>query len=153
MRRDSGAVEYRIRPVQTAVPVAAGMALAVGILYVALHFTADPMSASELRTCLCAAVAGVLGVMILPGARGARLTDEHLVVLAISGRRERQIRWTDITGIEVRTSVGVRRVRVALASGEQLTLPAPISFLDRHFDPNVGQLTGWWQARRQPARP
>ncbi|MEV6163421.1 hypothetical protein AB0L71_16080 [Streptomyces sp. NPDC052052] len=63
--------------------------------------------------------------------------------------RERRIPWADLSSIDVRRSLGVRRVSISLVTGERLTLAAPVSFLDRRFDARVEELTGWWETRRR----
>lgn len=133
---------------QFAVPAILGMALATGLLYLGLRWTADPMTAAELRSCTYAATVGIVGALILPRVRGARLTPEHLVAFSAFGQRECPIRWSDVSGIDVHRSAGVRRVSLSLVTGERLTLPAPMSFLDRRFDARVEELIGWWETHR-----
>ncbi|WP_433916919.1 hypothetical protein [Streptomyces sp. NBC_01744] len=144
MRHTDETIDFRLGSAQVAVPVLLGMALATGLLYLGLRWTADPMTAGELRTCAYAVGAGVIGVLILPRSRGARLTPECLVIFSPFAQRERRIPWADISSIDVRRSVGVRRVRISLVTGERLPLAAPMSFLDRHFEARVEELTAWW---------
>lgn len=132
-----------------AVPLVLGMALATGLLCLGLRWTADPMTVAELRDCAYAAAVGVVGALVLPRSTGVRLTLEHLVTFSGFGRRERRIPWADVSGIDVRRTFGVASVNIALVTGERLTLPAPMSFLDRRFDGRVGELNRWWETHRQ----
>lgn len=148
MRHTEGTVELRLTAAQVAVPVVLGIALATGLLQLGLRWTADPMTAAELRDCAYAAGAGVVGALVLPRLRGARLTPEFLVAFTAFGQRERRIPWVNVSGIDVHRTAGVGRVRVCLVTGECLTLAAPMSFLDRRFDARVAELTGWWETHR-----
>lgn len=141
-------VEFRVGAVQMAVPLVLGTALATGLLCLGLRWTADPMTAAELRDCAYAAGAGVLGALVLARPTGVRLTLEHLVTFSPFGRQERRINWADVSGIDVRRTFGVTSVHISLVTGERLTLPAPMSFLDRRFDGRVGELTRWWETHR-----
>jgi hypothetical protein len=118
------------------------------LLYLGLRWTADPMTATELRTCAYAAILATVAVVILPRSGGARLTPEHMVVFSHIGQSKRQIPWADITRIDVRRVLGVRQVSISLVTGKRLTLAAPQSFLDRRFDTRVEELTGWWKTYR-----
>lgn len=149
VRREEGAVDMPVGAAQLVVPVVLGMALATGLLYLGLRWTADPMTAGELRTCAHTAVVGVVGIRILTRDRGTRLTPECLEACSPVSQRERRIPWADIARVDVRRSAGVRRVRLALVTGEHLTLAAPMSFLDRRFDARVEELTGWWEGHRR----
>lgn len=148
MRHTEGTVELRLTAAQIAVPVVLGFALATGLLQLGLRWTADPMTAAELRDCAYAAGAGALGALVLPRLRGARLTPECLVTFTAFGQREHRIPWVNVSGIDVHRTAGVSRVRVRLVTGECLTLVAPMSFLDRRFDARVAELTGWWETHR-----
>ncbi|MFD9539827.1 hypothetical protein [Streptomyces sp. NPDC060022] len=148
MRRTGEGVEFRVGTAQMAVPLVLGMASATGLLCLGLRWTADPMTAAELRDCAYAAGVGVLGALALTRSTGVRLTHEHLVAISPFGRRERRIRWADVSGIDVRRTFGVTRVNISLVTGERLTLSAPMSFLDRRFDSRVGELNRWWEAHR-----
>jgi hypothetical protein len=55
------------------------------------------------------------------------------VALSATGRRERGIRWADVSRIDVCRTAGVSRVSVSLVTGERLILAAPMSFLDPRF--------------------
>lgn len=147
MRHKDEAIDFRLGSAQVAIPVLLGMVLATGLLYLGLRWTADPMTAGELRGCVYAVGVSVIGVLILPRSRGARLTTECLVTFSPFAQRERRIAWADISSIDVRRSAGVRRVSISLVTGERLPLAAPMSFLDRHFDARVEELTGWWETR------
>lgn len=148
MRHTEGTLEYRVGAAQAAVPVLVGTALAMRLLYLGLRWTADPMTATELRTCAYAAILATVAVVILPRSGGARLTPEHMVVFSHIGQSKRQIPWADITRIDVRRVLGVRQVSISLVTGKRLTLAAPQSFLDRRFDTRVEELTGWWKTYR-----
>ncbi|MCJ0869484.1 hypothetical protein [Streptomyces sp. AP-93] len=149
MRHTEGNVELRLTAAQVTVPVVLGLALATGLLQLGLRWTADPMTAAELRDCAYAAGAGVVGALVLPRLRGARLTPEYLAAFTAFGQRERRIPWANVLGIDVHRTAGVRSVSVRLVTGECLTLAAPMSFLDRRFDARVTELTDWWESNRR----
>lgn len=70
VRHMEGTVELRLTAAQVAVPVVLGIALATGLLQLGLRWTADPMTAAELRDCAYAAGAGAVGALVLPRLRG-----------------------------------------------------------------------------------
>jgi hypothetical protein len=148
VRHTEGTPEYRVGAAQAAVPALVGAALAVCLVYLGLRWTADPMTATELRTCAHAVILATVAVVILPRSGGARLTPEHMVVFSHIGQGKRRIPWADITRIDVRRVLGVRQVSISLVTGKRLTLAAPQSFLDRRFDTRVEELTGWWETYR-----
>lgn len=148
-RRAEGTVDIPVGSAQLVVPLVLGTALATGLLYLGQRWTADPMTAGELRTCAHTAVVALVGARILSRDRGTRLTPECLEACSPLSQRERRIPWADIVSVGVRRGAGVRRVRLALVTGEHLTLAAPVSFLDRRFDAHVEELTAWWESHRR----
>lgn len=149
VRRAEGTVDIPVGSAQLVVPVVLGMALATGLLYLGLRWTADPMTTGDLRTCAHAAVVAVVGVRVLTCDRGTRLLPEYLEAYSRVSHRGRRIPWADIVSVDVRRSAGVRRVHLALVTGEHVNLAAPMSFLDRRFDARVEELTGWWESHRR----
>jgi hypothetical protein len=103
------------------------------------------MTSEELRSCLSAAVIASVVVPALPPRYGVELTPNWLV---LRGNRRREIAWRDIIGLEIRRTVGIRRVVVSVADGRRIVLRAPMSFLDHRFDHKVQVLMDWWAVGR-----
>ncbi|MFJ5934510.1 hypothetical protein [Streptomyces sp. NPDC093071] len=140
---------FRLSVPQTAVPIILGMTLAVGIVYLGLWLSDDPMTAEELRTIAYAAGAGAIGALLLPRMYEVRLTPEGLSTSTPLERRHRRlIPWHDISEINVRRTTGVDRVVISLESGEKVTLNAPMSFLDRKFNDRVSEIKSWRNTHR-----
>lgn len=136
---------FKLAAVQIAVPVLGGLLAGTALVYVLLAATGERMTAGELWVCVSAAVVASAALPLLPPSYGVELADSRLVIRG-AGRRE--IEWRDITGLEIRRSVGVRTVVVSVTDGRRIPLRAPMSFLDRRFDDKVKVLTEWWTARR-----
>ncbi|MHC5903494.1 PH domain-containing protein [Streptomyces sp. S6] len=65
-----------------------------------------------------------------------------------NGFRHRRLRWTDVTHMEIRSLLGVRRLVLHTTTGKHRTLPAPHSFADPGFDLKAREITDWWLRHR-----
>ncbi|WP_149825551.1 hypothetical protein [Streptomyces tailanensis] len=122
-----------------------GLLVGTALVYVLLAVTGERMTAGELWSCVSAALLANAVLPLLSPSYGVELTDSRLVIRG-AGRRE--IEWRDVTGLEVRRTVGVRTVVVSVSDGRRIPLRAPTSLLDRRFDDRARVLTDWWTARR-----
>ncbi|MFF8278382.1 hypothetical protein ACF05T_20095 [Streptomyces lateritius] len=148
MARTRETVDFRRGQAQDVLPLVVGGVAGLGLLYLALWWDSEPMTAETLRWCAQSGAAGVAALLVIPRPPAARLTADHLVVVTATGSR-RRVPWADITRIEVRSGVfGTRQVSVGLVTGECLTLLAPTSFLDRRFDARLRELGAWWETHR-----
>ncbi|MFF7214394.1 hypothetical protein ACFZAU_28295 [Streptomyces sp. NPDC008238] len=92
-----------------------------------------------------------LPVVLLSSARfGVTLTPSEAVVHNL---RRRTIRWADVQGIWVESSMGVRRVVICEADGRLTRLRAPVTgFLsqDAAFEEKFAAIGEWWLRHRGP---
>lgn len=94
---------FRLGPAQVAAPVLGGLLVGTALVCVLLAVTGERMTAGELWSCVSAALLASAALPLLSPSYGVELTDSRLVIRG-AGRRE--IEWRDVTGLEVRRTVG-----------------------------------------------
>lgn len=115
-------------------------------IFVCIMEAFDPtaFSGQEVKSVGALLVSGSFLMLIIGTRQVVVLTPDGVLV---TGPRRGMVKWPDVRAITVEKLIADRTVVLTLVDGKRIRLPAPVDFLDSHFDEKVKVIRACWRGQ------